>query len=264
MKTLRKLVVIAVAYGRSIFVYPGAEVLRTVFLVVILVVFLSLWHTTYSAMHATELGGLSLAQMLEYLVGTEAIILSAPALANRIGDDVRTGGLAVQLTRPISYVLFQVAVAVGESWPRLILNLVVGSMLVWAATGVLPLSAQGILSYLVSYLPAFLLYVSLFLALALSSFWLEDAWAVTFVTSRLLMILGGLMIPLSLFPPAMAVLARALPFQLMVYGPARQLVQPGAGFVPLLVHQAIWLVILGALLTFVYARGVRAVHVHGG
>ncbi len=264
MKELRKLAAVALAYARSVWAYPGAEVLRTIFLLVILVVFLSLWRTTYGAMHAARLGGLSLAQMLEYLVGTEAIILSAPRFAERIGDDVRTGGLAVQLTRPVSYPLFQFAVAAGESWPRLLLNLAVGSALVALVTGTLPVSAAGVAAYLLAYLPAFLLYAALFLALALTSFWLEDAWAITFVASRMVMILGGLLVPLALFPPVLSRIARILPLQLMVYGPARQLARPFAGFPSLLLDQAIWLLILGGLLWLIYRKGVQALHVQGG
>ena len=264
MKEVRKLWAVALAYARSIWAYPGAEALRTIFLVVIMVVFLSLWRTTYGAMHASRLGGLTLAQMLEYLVGTEAIILSAPRFSDRITDDVRTGGLAVQLTRPVSYVLFQFAVAAGESWPRLLLNLAVGSALVALVTGTLPLSPLGAAAYLLAYLPAFLLYASLFLLLALTSFWLEDAWAVTFVASRMVMILGGLLVPLTLFPPVLSEIARVLPLQLMVYGPALQLSHPFSGFGSLLMNQAIWLVILGGLLAWIYRRGVHALHVQGG
>jgi ABC-2 type transport system permease protein len=264
MKGPRKLVAVFRAYLRSVWTYPGAEALRSIFLVVIMVVFLSLWRTTYEAMGTAHLGGLTLPQMLEYLVGTEAIVLSSPAFAARIGDDVRTGGLAAQLTRPVSYIAFQLAAAAAESWPRLILNLVIGTALVWIVTGVLPLTAAGVAAYLIAYLPAFALYACLFLALALTSFWLEDAWAVTFVTTRMVMILGGLLVPLSLFPPTLAAIARILPLQLMVYGPAQQLSHPFSGFSSLLLMQALWLALLGGTLWLTYARGVRALHVHGG
>ncbi len=264
MIACRKVWAVATAYARSVWAYPGAEAVRTIFLVVILVVFLALWRTTYSTMDTGTLGGLRLPQMLEYLAGTEAIVLSAPAFADRIGEDVRTGGLAVQLTRPISYLAFQFAVAAGESWPRLLLNLLVGSLVVLLATGSLPVGPEGLLAYLIAYVPSFLLYASLFLGLALTSFWLEDAWAVTFLASRSVMILGGLLVPLSLFPPVLARIAQILPLQLMVYGPAQQLVHPFQGFPGLMQEEAVWLLVLFALLAFIYRKGVAALHVHGG
>ncbi len=264
MKALRKLLAVAFAHARGVWAYPGAEALRTIFLVVILVVFLSLWRTTYATMDAGSLGGLRLPQMLEYLAGTEAIMLSTPAFADRIGEDVRTGGLAVQLTRPVSYLAFQFAVAAGESWPRLLLNLAVGSLVVALATHTLPLSPAGLAAYLIAYVPAFLLYASLFLALALTSFWLEDAWAVSFLASRAVMILGGMLVPLSLFPPVLMQIARILPLQLMVYGPALQLVRPFQGYAGLLVTQCLWLLFLLGLLLAIYRKGVAALHVHGG
>ncbi len=264
MTALRKLWAVAFAYARSVWAYPGAEALRTIFLVVILIVFLALWRTTYRTMDAGSLGGLGLPQMLEYLAGTEAIMLSTPAFADRIGEDVRTGGLAVQLTRPISYLAFQFAVAAGESWPRLLLNLAVGSAVVMLATGTVPVSPAGLAAYLIAYIPAFLLYASLFLTLALTSFWLEDAWAVSFLASRAVMILGGMLVPLSLFPPVLLRIARILPLQLMVYGPAVELVHPFQGYAGLLLAQCLWLLLLLGLLLFLYRKGVTALHVHGG
>ena len=65
----------------------------------ILYIFLRLWQVTYSETGASELGGLSLPQMLWYLVMTEAIVLSEPRVTDDVDQDVRTGALAVQLIK---------------------------------------------------------------------------------------------------------------------------------------------------------------------
>ncbi|MEH1829812.1 MAG: hypothetical protein V7L22_31510 [Nostoc sp.] len=89
--------------ARSNLAYLGEVASRGIFLFVILYIFLQLWRVTYAETDAEELGGLTLAQMLWYLGITESIVLSSPQVALEVDEDVRTGALAVQLIRPLSY-----------------------------------------------------------------------------------------------------------------------------------------------------------------
>ena len=85
--------------------YPAEMWLRTIFVFIIMFIFSSLWHTTYGELGRDRLGGLSLSEMLWYLALTEIIILSRPRDSVRMDDDVRTGQLAYQLTRPYNFLL---------------------------------------------------------------------------------------------------------------------------------------------------------------
>lgn len=265
MREIRKVLAVAEAHTRTVFAYPGAEILRSIFLIVILVVFLSLWTTTYGALGTHEMAGLTLPGMMEYLVATEAIILATPRPGAQITEDVRTGALSIHLIRPMSYLAFQFGVAIGEAWPRILLNLVVGSLLVIVTQGTLPITLLGLVAFIPVGILAFFLSTACYLLIAIMAFWIEDSWALTFIFSRLVMILGGLLIPLSLFPPALAKLAQFLPLALMVYGPANTLVHfSGGAYGTLLIRQTLWLVAILVILIAVYRRGVRALHVHGG
>jgi hypothetical protein len=65
-----------------------------------------------------------------------------------------------------------------------------------------------------------------FLIIGLTAFWLEDTVGITLIYSRMTMILGGMLLPLELFPPVFKTALKMLPFGYIVSGPARLFVHP--------------------------------------
>ena len=47
--------------------------------------------------------------------------------------------------------------------------------------------------------------------IGLGAFWVEDTWAFRFLYTRIVMIFGGMMLPLDILPDAVRQVARALP-----------------------------------------------------
>src|SRR3954471_4555066 len=126
MIALRKYTWLGLISARSNLAYLGEVATRTLFLAVILYIFLQLWRVTYGETNAATLGGLTLAQMLWYLAMTEAITLSTPRVAQEVDQDVRTGALAVQLIRPLDYPLARLWTTLGERLGSVSLHLAVG------------------------------------------------------------------------------------------------------------------------------------------
>src|SRR5439155_15074726 len=85
-------------------------------------------------------------------------------------------------------------------------------------------------------------------AIGLLSFWVEDTWAFDFIYRRLVMLLGGMMIPLDIFPEPLSSIARALPFSYIVYGPTRMWVTPTPEFfAQMLLKLAVALLVAGTI-----------------
>ena len=85
------------------------------------------------------------------------------------------------------------------------------------------------------------------------------------IYSRVTMILGGMLLPIELFPTAWQPLLRALPFAGIVYGPSRLFVQPDAAFLADVVSkQAAAIVLFGIAVGFVYRAALRRIHANGG
>jgi ABC-2 type transport system permease protein len=265
MLGLRKYSWIGLTAARSNLAYLGEVATRTLFLGVILYIFLQLWRVTYSETRSIQLGGLTLAQMLWYLAMTEAITLSAPRIAQEVDQDVRTGALAVQLIRPLDYPLARLWTTLGERLVRFALNAAVGAAIALLLVGPIPFTAVGLLMFALALPLAFVLdFLGSFL-IGLAAFWLEDTSGLTLIYSRVSMILGGMLIPLELFPEWLQPILRALPFASMVYGPSRLFVRPDAAFLTdLVVRQGIAIGVLALIVAAVYRMALGRIHSNGG
>src|SRR5439155_26204176 len=131
MIALRKYTWIGLTSARSSVAYLGEAATRIIFLGVILFIFLQLWRATYTQTGSVQLGGLTLAQMLWYVAMTEAIQLSSPLVGQDVDQDVRTGAVAIQLIRPLSYPLYRLWASLGERVVSFTMNVVVGVVVVF-------------------------------------------------------------------------------------------------------------------------------------
>lgn len=245
--------------------YPAEMWLRTIFVFIIMFIFSSLWHTTYGEMGRSRLGGLTLGQMLWYLAITESILLSRPRDAMRIDEEVRTGQLAYQLARPYNYPFYRFAQMWGERLPRFVITLAVAGALATLFSGGVAIGWEGLAAGLPALLLALAIDFLLVLTISLFAFWVEDTAPFLFIYDRFLMILGGMLIPLELFPDVLERIARVLPFSAVVYVPARMFVDPDGGrLAVLLAQQVIVLVVAGAVALWLFRYAERRLQSNGG
>jgi ABC-2 type transport system permease protein len=265
MKSLRKYSWIALTSARSHVAYFGEVAARSMFLVIILYIFLQLWRVTYSETQSQQLGDFTLAQMLWYLSITESMAISAPRVAQEVDQDVRTGALALQLIRPISYPLYRLWSSLGERCVRFSLNFAVSAVLASLFVGAIPFSATGFFLFLIVLPIAFILDFLVMFLIGLGAFWLEDTTGLVLIYSRLLWLLGGLLIPLELFPESWQPILRNLPFAAIIYAPARLFVYPNFhDAITVLIRQGITLLTLTLFVQWVYRIAVQRIHTNGG
>jgi ABC-2 type transport system permease protein len=245
--------------------YPAEMWLRTIFVFIIMFVFSSLWHTTFEEMGTARLGGLTLSGMLWYLAITESILISRPRESVRMDEEVRTGQLAYQLVRPYNFILFRFAQVWGERLPRFLVTLLVAATMATVFSGGVGVTTAGLLAGLPVLALALALDFLFVLGISLLAFWAEDTSSFLFIYDRFLMILGGMLLPLELFPGALEDLARALPFAAMVYAPARMFVDPDGGqLMATLGQQAVWLAVVALCTGGLFRYAARRLQTNGG
>jgi ABC-2 type transport system permease protein len=233
---------------------------RVAFFAVILGVFSSLWQATREA-------GLAVGdpkRLVWYLASTEWVLLSAPLVHLEIQEAVRRGDVACQLGRPVSYLGAALAEGLGVLASRLP---VLGATAVVCAivlTGWMP-SVETVATVALFGLVASTLLTSLYLGIGLLAFWLEDVTPVFWVWQKLLFVLGGLMLPIRLYPEVVQRIAAATPFPVILAGPA-SFVLDGGGVAPtaLAWRDAIWCVATAACVWWLFRRATLALTVNGG
>lgn len=251
--------------ARQQWIYRAELAMRAVQMVLFIGVFMALWTTAFGVSGRMEMAGFSLAEVVWYLAMTETIALSASRVFIEIGEAVRAGDLAYTLARPLSYPFYQVANSLGNSAPRFLLNLLTGVAVVWIGTGQVAGNLPGMIAFVGMAALALLLDALVAVLIGLLAFWIEEVMPVFWIYQKLLFTVGGMFLPLELFPEWLRRVAEWLPFQFITYVPARAFVAFEPEFVlRAAIGQMIYVVILIALVVLVWQRAQRRLVVHGG
>jgi ABC-2 type transport system permease protein len=238
---------------------------RQVFLLFIMYVFVQLWRTTYRGEGSTTIAGFTMPQMIWYLTISESIVMGMARTGAEIDTEVKSGSLAYSLTKPYDYQLFHYARYMGDSLVKFFSSLIVAGAVSWALVGSPPFSAGSFAAGLVAAFLGFTMDFWIQMSLGLTAFWVEDTWAFRFFYSRVTMLLGGMMLPLDVFPEWLRKIAGSLPVASMVYGPVKSFVRFDATeWALLLGRQALWIAVLCLVARSIYGTGVKRVNVQGG
>lgn len=265
MRYLRKYAFVALLSARSNIAYTAEVMSRVVFMGVILYIFSQLWHHTFAVCGSNRLGSFSIEQMLWYLTITEAIMLSAPRVTMNVDLDIRSGAVISYLQRPLSYPLYCLANNLGERFVRFVVNLAAGSVVATVLVGLPHFSQQGIMFFAIAVPFAFTVDFLASFLIGLGAFWLEDTSGLFLIYWRLLVLLGGLLFPLTILPDAVRIVFECLPFSALVYGPAKVLIDPDPWqFLSVFARQLSGLALFGFLVNYVYTKASKQVFVNGG
>ncbi|WP_264852173.1 ABC transporter permease [Clostridium omnivorum] len=229
-------------------------------------IYLMLWKTIYAQKGTATIGGLSLTAMIWYLIFTELVTLSRTDMHNQVNEDVKSGNIAYLLNKPYNYVLYCFSYYVGEVSIKLLANGLVGLAIGLIYAG----SLEGfniihlpfiILSLLLGCTINFFIYLSL----ALTSFWIEDNTAFFWIYSKLIFTLGGMLVPIELFPKWLQGVSHYLPFAYVTYVPARLAVDFSfSRFAGEFAIQVLYLAIFFILAMSLYRKGAKNLNVNGG
>jgi ABC-2 type transport system permease protein len=239
--------------------------MRAVQMVLFMGVFMALWTTAFGVSGRAELAGYSLVQVVWYLAMTETITLSSSRVFVEISEAVKAGDLAYTLARPLSYPFYQVANSLGNSAPRFVLNLLTAAAVVRLGMGRLAGDLPGLLAFLGMAALALVLDALIAVLIGLRAFWIEEVMPAFWIYQKLLFTVGGLFLPLEMFPDWLQGAVRWLPFQFIAYVPARAFVAFEPEFVLRgVAGQMAYIVGMGALVVLVWWRAQRRLVVHGG
>lgn len=235
---------------------------RVGFYALLLFVFTRLWE---AVLERQALPGVEAAHFVWYVAVTEWIVLSLPDIQFDVERDVNDGDLAYRLTRPAPYPAARLAEALGDAVVRLASLGIAGFALAWTMTGVVPLSATtfallvpiGVLAAATSLVFHF--------TIGLSAFWIHDCRPLYWVWQKCAFVLGGLLVPLELYPEWLRAIASASPFAAMLHGPGRlALAGDASDAFAVAARLVAWLAVAIALLGLVYHRAVRRLTMGGG
>ncbi len=240
----------------------GALLGRLGFYAVILFIFSRLWTVVADKGAFPDA---SARDLLWYLAVTEWVVLSLPWIHLQIENDVRSGDIAYRLPRPISYLGGRLAECAGDFLLRAVTLGLAGAVLASWMVGGLPDDPRGLLLVLPLGLLAGWAGLCFHAAIGLCAVWLQDCSPVYWIWQKCAFILGGLLLPLEIYPDWLREFALWTPFAAMMHGPGRMAFgwQPEvAGIVAL--KLLFWATVATVFVVWLYGRALRALDVNGG
>ncbi|HRK87997.1 MAG TPA: ABC-2 family transporter protein [Anaerolineales bacterium] len=244
--------------------YPGDFLGRSVSIAVFLFIFAGLWQTTYIIAGTASINGLTFANMMWYLMMAETIELGRPRTNRIISEQVKNGEVAYILSKPYNFVLYHFSFGLGDGLMRIVINILVGILVTWLLAGPPP-SLLGWSMALITMIGAWILHFCMMALIGLAAFVVEETNSFELIYQKFVFVLGGMMLPLDLFPQWLQEIVRVLPFPYMMYAPARLFVKPEFDlFWQMLAGQWLWVGALVVLLALAYRGSEKALTVNGG
>jgi ABC-2 type transport system permease protein len=244
--------------------YPGDFLGRSVSIAVFLFIFAGLWQTTYIIAGTASINGLTFANMMWYLMMAETIELGRPRTNRIISEQVKNGEVAYILSKPYNFVLYHFSFGLGDGLMRIVINILVGILVTWLLAGPPP-SLLGWSMALITMIGAWILHFCMMALIGLAAFVVEETNSFELIYQKFVFVLGGMMLPLDLFPQWLQEIVRLLPFPYMMYAPARLFVKPEFDlFWQMLAGQWLWVGALVVLLALAYRGSEKALTVNGG
>ncbi|WP_119461365.1 ABC-2 family transporter protein [Rhodospirillaceae bacterium SYSU D60014] len=223
---------------------------RLLLYMLILVIFWHLWRATPLAELAGQ--GLGVPDLLWYVAVTEWIVFAAGLPYRDVEETIRTGRIETSLVRPVPYAVATLAEWAGASGLHLIALGAAGTAMATWLTGTVPLDAAAVAPLLLAGVLGCSIILLFQLQLGYAVAWVGSAAPLFWIWQKLLFVLGGLLLPLTLYPQPFRATAALSPFAAILFAPGSILLAPSTSAIATaLVQQIVWLALLAVATTLV-------------
>lgn len=247
------------------FAYRLSTVASIVVGIVQVFIYYNIWKNIYNGENV--LRGFSLQQICTYVVLANVVYkLVEFGITLRISELVRTGEIAVKLTKPINFITSLFFESMGNLASN-IFTLVLPVLLFCVL--MIPFYFQKniltVLVFLFSMLMGIIISIFIDIVFGLLTFWTENGWGLRVIRQAMFKLFSGAIVPLAFLPDWFAKLCDKLPFKTLIdipvkiyiYGLNREVVM-------LLFTQAIWGIFLCIVTHALYKVIIYKMQMNGG
>lgn len=244
-------------------IYFGEFFFKGLFILLIIFIFINLWKVVYGGKELIE--GFTLAMMIWYLVMTESIVTSTSNIVKEINREIQSGDVAYQLNKPYSYIFYHLAKSLSGRMISFVITFTLGAVLAFLMVGGFDFNFVHIPLIIIVVLLAFLLDFFIIISIALLAFWFEDTNSFMWIYSKIVFTIGGMLVPLEIFPQWLAKISQVLPFSFVAYYPAKLFVKFDLiTFLKVVGIQVFYVLIFLGIAMLIYRTAVRRLNINGG
>ncbi len=225
-----------------------------------------LWKSIYR--YSDVIRGLTFNETFLYIgVGSAVFILLKTYADWFIHHEIREGNIAIYLTKPIDYQIYNLFANLGSLLVSLVAISIPTAIMLLFVFRVKIASGVGLLLFPISLFIAFLISFSIDYFIGLMGFYSESVWGLSTTKEIIIAVFSGALIPLQFFPDTIQKVLYWLPFQAIYHTPLMMLTRPNQGldvFLPMMAVQLFWAVVLFFAARLFYNQAIKVLRIAGG
>lgn len=225
-----------------------------------------LWKSIYR--YSDVIRGLTFNETFLYIgVGSAVFILLKTYADWFIHHEIRDGNIAIYLTKPIDYQVYNLFANLGSLFVSLVAISIPTALMLTFIFRVKVAFGIGLFLFPLSLFMAFLISFSIDYFIGLMGFYSESVWGLSTTKEIIVTVFSGALIPLQFFPAAMQKVLYWLPFQAIYHTPLMMLTRPNQSltvFLSMLLIQLIWAVLLFLVARLFYTQAIKVLRIAGG
>lgn len=228
-----------------------------------------LWSAIYGSSDKAAVFGYTYTGMIAYtVIANLTARLVRTGFEYEMNDDIRNGGLAKYIIRPVSYFGYRLASFLGQKLIQSAFMAIVLAVAVSVLASVVGagFSSAGVLLFPATLLFAFLLNYMIFFCVGTIGFYLTEIGFLFEAVRIVIIALSGGIFPLTVFGPWGEAILSALPFRYTINFPVQVLTMKvtGTEIFSGLTFQFIWCVVLGLVAGLPWKIGMKRYVAVGG
>ncbi len=186
-------------------------------------------------------------------------------LDNEIMSDVKSGNVEMFMNRPRSYLTLSFMRVLGQGLFSFVMISIIGAIIMIISIGVPSVNPVLFIPTLILALVlGQILALFIYGLIGLLSFYIQDIRPVHWVVDKLIMVLGGSYLPISMFPKVMKIMAYASPFGAINFASSTVYDSWNTNCYKMIGMQIIWILVFGLILFFVYKKSKEKAMINGG
>ena len=186
-------------------------------------------------------------------------------IINVIMRDVKSGNAEMFLNKPINYVILNCYKAIGKGIYSFLLISFIGTILMLIFIGFPKINILFFVpNIIVTVILGVILSLLLYSCIGLLSFFMQDVRPIYWIVDKLVMILGGSYLPISMFPAIMKKIAYITPLGAINFASSTVYNNSYLEYLSRIFTQLFWILVFFLLLRFIYKKVRLKVMINGG
>ncbi len=193
------------------------------------------------------------------------MILNIRRLDSIIMNEVRSGNVEMFMNKPTNYLTICFFRVIGQGIFSFLFISILGIIMMIILVGIPNLNLGVFIpTFIITLFLGQILGLLIYGLIGITAFFIQNIRPIHWVVDKLVMVLGGSYLPISMFPKVMKVFAFISPFGAINFASSTVYDSWNNEFIIRIGLQLFWIVVFGILLSFVYKKSKEKAMINGG